>query len=407
MPEGLRAETEQTRFRRSVVPSSRRSVVRSGPIMRSGWARRLLAHARSAHALDDPWGVAACAIELEALARGDDWVASAIAGGRDAAPVRAAGIEALGQFERICVVAVRWAAERRAVERDDAAHELAGSVARLLAIDPVVDLARPRYRWRLPWLGASRAAFRDLLAPIFAQVVERDAIVPDGAAALARCEAIANGLGADAPDAGDPEPSRAAIRRTCDELIARDAVWPEPLRSAHAHALRAAVERAATPYDVDGITVHAWACFAIEAAWWRTLVATVGAPRRAARLATNDPGIDVAAARDLARAMTGEADPLRLPWLAAFVERNLAPNQPNIGPEQLGSAEATPIGAYLGEAGFELLSPYRVAHRHDLRALTRVDEARAPVAIHLWDREVGLDDADQLRATGISGRPSP
>ena len=35
--------------------------------MKQIWAERLLGHARSAHALDDPWAVAACAIEMEAL----------------------------------------------------------------------------------------------------------------------------------------------------------------------------------------------------------------------------------------------------------------------------------------------------------------------------------------------------
>src|SRR5205823_6062960 len=149
----------------------------------------------------------------------------------------------------------------------------------------------------------------------------------------------------------------------CDDMLARDREWPEPLRAHHARSLRAAVELTRTPTDVDVVMHHASACFAIEAAWLHALVATVGAPLRAALVASYESGVDVAAACDVARAITGEPDPLRLPWLATLIE----------------SFDRPTLGAHLGEAGFELRSPYRTWRGiggTDLRALTRTAEPR-------------------------------
>jgi hypothetical protein len=369
------------------------------------WIRRLLGHARSAYALDDPWGVAGCAIELEAAVAPGDWVANVHAGAARAQPIRAAGLEAMGQVERIAVGLVRWRGELRPGPRHEARHEIEASIAKLIAVDPVVDLARPRYRWRLPWTGAALAHVHELLAWLFGNVPEGSAEVPDAAAALARCEDLAavalQTVRSSPPDDATLAACRAAVHAMCDDQLARERVWPEPLRVHHATWLRGAVDRAVTPTDVDIASHHGAACFAIEACWWHALVISAGWPLRAALLASYEDGVSVDIARSLSATLVGEPDPLRVPWLARLVADNLAPN-----------AADEPIGAWAGEAGFELLGPYRTWRGlggSDVCALTATADPASPASIRLWDREVALADADALRSApsrpGIPGWP--
>jgi hypothetical protein len=350
----------------------------------AAWIARLVGHARSAHALDDPWLVERCAVELEAVARGGgDWMERAREAARRAAPGAARGAEALAQVERLAVGVVRWTSERDPGAAGDARRQLAASAARLLAADPLVDLARPRYRWRLPWTGDGIVAFAELLAPFLAGAGMREApAIPDADAALARCEAIAADVpGADAPD--DPGPPRAAVTAACDAMLARDALRPEPGRGFHARTLRAAVAAARTGAAVDVASHHADACFAVEHAWWRALVTTLTWPLRAALI-----GADAEPARAVAAALAGVREPLAVPWLARRLAVQLA---------------APVAGVELGEAGFELDGAYQTfvaghpaadvfAHAATTAA------AAAPRTIRLWDREATIGEAEALAA---------
>jgi hypothetical protein len=354
------------------------------------WIARQVGYARSAHALDIPWLVEMSAAELEAAASGPgDWRDRARAAARRVAKIAGPAADALAQVERLAVGVVRWTSERQPGAAGEARRQLAASAARLVAADPVVDLARPRYRWRLPWTGDGLAAFADLLAPVLAGAGPHDApAILDADAALARCEAIAADVrGADAPD--DPTAPRAAVTAACDAMLARDALRPEPGRGFHARALRAAVAVASTGTAIDVMAGHADACFAVEHAWWRALVTTLIWPLRAALLAGDDPAAaaSIEPSRAIAEALAGVRDPLRVPWLA----RRLATQLPVDIP-----------GVELGEAGFELTGPYRTllaAHPGtDLAALTATTAASATRTIRLWDREAAIAEAEALAA---------
>lgn len=361
------------------------------------WRRRLLGHARSACALDDPWGVAACALELEACARSGDWIANLTDATAVSAPLRARGTQAVGQVERIAVGAVRWAGERRPGDADEAFHELRGSIAELLAADPDIDLSRPRYRWRIPWTGDGLAAFHARLAPLFAQVPEVRADVPDLDAAMRRCIAAAGDVGArDAPpDETGLGASISAARAMSHSMLERDAAWPSPLRASHARWFDAALSSARSWVDVDVASFHASAVLAIEHAWLHALVATASWPLRAALLAHAEPSFapNIAPARDIAIELTGEPDPTRLPWIRTLWERNFVTHSE---------------GSHVGEAGFELLSAWRASQATPELAARVAATDLAPIArrIHLWDREVAVADADRLLAGEVE-RPLP
>lgn len=394
--------------------------------MRGAWLDRLRGHAQICAALDDPWGTAAYALEIEAAVQGDTvarWLAALGAGSARAWPLRACGLEVAGHFTRIAIGVARWASERRAGEAAEARADVVASVAQLLARDTEIELTRPRYRWRLPWTGAGLAAFHARLAPIFAEVPAPQPVVPDATAELARADHVLAawraGLrrGSEPADfvprvaspadlAAELAACRARVHATCDELLARDPAWPEPLRVAHAAALRVAADAATSTVALDLACEHAAACFQIEACWLRALVATVGAPLRAALIASYEPGAaataSLAAARAHATSLAGEPDPFALPWFGELVTTALVPHA-------TGSLDG--LGSHSGEGGIELLGPWRtwsgvaaahgdLADRRAARALTATaapgDPARA--RIRLWDREVALGDALRLRA---------
>jgi hypothetical protein len=393
--------------------------------MRGAWLDRLLGHAKICAALDDPWGAAAYAIECEAVGQGDTvaaWLAALGDASARAWPLRACGLEVTGQFARVAIGVARMASERRPAEAAEARADVVASVALLLARDVEIDLARPRYRWRLPWTGAGLAAFHAQLAPIFAEVPAAQPVVPDAAAALARAETAAAAWraqlrrGAEPSDFpartgdGDAELAacRARVHAECDALLARDRAWPEPLRVHHARAVRAAASAAGTPVELDLACTHAAACFEIEATWLRALVATIGAPLRAALVASYEPSeaatASIAAARAHATALAGAPDPFALRWFSELVTGSLVPHA-------RGSLDG--LGSYLGEGGIELLGPWRTwtgvtsSPPAAARALTATgapaDPARQRIA--LWDREVALDDATGLRSA--PARPAP
>lgn len=423
-------------------------------LVRAAWIDRVVGHARIAATFDDPWGVKACSIELSAAL-----VASSPESLRDALvevsarahDVRAEGVEAIAAFARLVVCLVRMQGERRPTELGELRRDV-GACARLVATHDRLDLerleGRPRHRWRIPWVDtAPLARWLAAVAPSAAAdgiatgevagstASTTRARVPDDAAAIlceveAQAERWRAALANDtrmrpAPVDDDAETyareaaalparleaCRAALRAMAVPWLGRQRTWPEPILASHARRLVADAERAPTPTAIDLVSMHAASCLAIEATWWQGLASAVTGPLRAALVASYEPSRSteaaLAAAREVALALVGVADPWTLPWLEEIAVRNLLPH---------ATGELDGVGAYEGEACFDLLHPWRtwtaisLATSADLpleraRALTRSERAPIPERrrVRVWDREVALDELD--RATLVDARP--
>ena len=219
-------------------------------------------------------------------------------------PVRATGLEVTGQFARRRSAVARWASERRLADAAEARGEVVASVARLLACDTEIDLARPRYRWRLPWTGAGLAAV--------SRAARADASPRCRQRRIPRCFSDAAGCarddrprppraGADQPRARGPAPARpradpraAGSPRRSSPRVAR-ACTPRATRCSRA-TLRGPSRCACTTHtrcaprsmpprrrslSISPRPTRPRASTS-RRCWLRALVATVGAPLRAA-----------------------------------------------------------------------------------------------------------------------------
>ena len=234
-------------------------------LARGQWLDRLIGHARIAAAVDDPWAVAAARIELDAAlaAHAGGWAEQLQAGAAAAAPVRAAGADAIGAYTGLLWALVRARVEGRPVERADALGVAAAARARLAALDAGFDphAPAPRYRWRTPWTGAGLATLAGWIDAIAVAPGGARAEAPDGAAALAAMEAATAawraglpGRGGAAPVGGEPSIADVVAPYAGLAGLAGDAPEVATLRAA-AQALVAAAAGAATPQDV----LAAWA----------------------------------------------------------------------------------------------------------------------------------------------------
>jgi hypothetical protein len=134
---------------------------------RGAWLDRLLAHARIATAMDDPWTTQAMALELEAaLAARDhrDWGEQLARGSAAGAPWHDRATVARAAPGAVFAAAMTLGWDRRAGARAEAVDALAAQVAawaevqRLPATGDVTRwarlFARPRYALGWPWLEA-------------------------------------------------------------------------------------------------------------------------------------------------------------------------------------------------------------------------------------------------------------
>lgn len=403
-------------------------------VTRAAWIDRVVGHARIGAALDDPWTVKACAIELAATLVGDSFAPlrdALVEVSPRAQTIRTEGAEALSCFSRLAICLVRLQAERRPTEFAELRRDVA-ACAEIVARYDRLDLARPRHRWRLPWLDA--ALLERWLASIVPAVDERsvtdepDVILREVVAMAERwSRSLAEDRRARPVEAeGTPyeelahtvadgaRACRDSVRALARPWLARQRVWAEPILAQHAHRLVAAVDAVETPTAIDLVSMHAAGCLAIEGVWWQALASGVGGPLRAALVASYDPSpateASFVAARDAALALVGEPDPWRLPWFEDFVASNLL---------QHATDELEGLGAFQGEGGLDLLNPWRawsaicVAGGTGIpieqgRALTRTAIPSVPERsrVRLWDREVALADLDRARI-GLARPPVP
>ncbi len=256
-------------------------------LARGTWLDRVVGHARTAAAVDDPWALTALRVELDATlaATGpDDFGARLIAASPIAAAIRLPGIEVIGAYARLLWSTVRARVETRALERAAAAAEAIDARRRLRALDASFDprALAPRYRWRTPWTGAGLRALAGWLDEVGGTAPAERARPPDGPAELAAIEAAAAAWRAGLPGsvggavagevsvadvvapyvglarlAGDA-PEIVAIRAAAAAMIAAAADQPTPqdvLAVWTEHDLQVALARA--PTEAGLVRVHA------------------------------------------------------------------------------------------------------------------------------------------------------
>jgi hypothetical protein len=269
-------------------------------------------------------------------------------GGADPAPPD----EAASAFTRLTLMRVEsgW---RPAAEL---AEHIAGAEATLREADPGFDPGAPEYRRRTPWPSAPAVPvdFPSIdPGPWLRRLRERPAGPP---------VPFADGTPFPEPIPPAPGPLRARV----EEGRARLAEWPEPLLARHWDELDRALAAARTPTEVELAADYAGACLAIESDWNLVLHATLLAPLRAA--CAGAPGEIVVARR-----------------AADLLDR-----------EQ-------PLGAWQGEAGFELLQDLAwVADADAIKARVRRVES-SPAT--LWDQSVTVDDPSAARRPVPASEP--
>jgi hypothetical protein len=144
----------------------------------------------------------------------------------------------------------------------------------------------------------------------------------------------------------------APLKARAEEVLERQAVWPDPLVEHHWRAVVGLLDRARTPTEVDLAAAYTDACFAIEAAWNLALHASLLAPLGAAFVFALDRSEE--ARRGLVEAATasygllglGPRELLNLPQVAGVIDRIVIP---------WVHRDMEGLGAFQGEAGFDLL----------------------------------------------------
>ncbi len=425
-------------------------------LTRGAWLDRIANHARVAAAVDDPWGVEAAAVEqrhvLAATAHGD--FATSVAGAETSA-LATRGADARSSFARLLLYFFSLHGTADEVERAEVLEYARATHRTLRGADPGFAW-QPRYRLRTPWTGSALERVRrwidGLGEPVGEDVEPADALpeieggeerwrsqlaarAPGAAAAneltvedvvgpyRALAEALAGddrvaaatrdaalaaaAAGAGAPTAQDALArlvadghltalAAAPLRARAEDALERLATWPDPLVEHHWRSLLDGLDGARTPTEVDLVSVHADACFAVEADWNAALFAALLAPARAAAVYGRDEagagaGVDRAAEAAFTLVGLGPRRLLDVPRVADFVERILVP---------LAADDSPALGAFEGEAGFETLREvqlWRPSHL-PVALLELLDRAgaREPPAqalpVTLWGTTVGPDD---------------
>ena len=403
-------------------------------LARAAWLDRLLAHARVAVALDDPWTVQAAAIELEATlaARGHaDWTATLVEGSARAAPWHARAAEARASFAALVTAVVRAAWDRRAASQAETRSAAVAAWQTWSALEPAARdlpaaLARPRYRARTPWTGPGVAALIALVegaalpppAPLAVEPPDGAAIVADLEARVARWR---DGLAHAAPGplvGGEPAvadviapyaglaalpgdaPVTAALAAAARRLIAAaaGARTPQAVMAAWTEAdLLAAL--AAAP-----VRAHAEATLARQAVWPEPVLAA-GARALLDDLSGTRTGTDV----DLVSMHHGACAAIEADWNGALGGALLAPVEAaaiagwDPGAAAIVAPALATARALTGAAGALLAVPR-------VQTLARVIAARddLPPELGAWLGEQGHAAVGEARAwfavRGIAAR---
>lgn len=190
----------------------------------------------------------------------------------------------------------------------------------------------------------------------------------------------------------------APLRERAEEVLERQAVWPDPLVAHHWRALLAGLDAARTPTEVELVSVHAEACFAVERDWNAIALEALLAPVRACFAG----GLDRSAAATCRLTGLGGERLLELPRVRDFIDAILLP---------LAAHPPDALGAFDGEAGFDVVvaarSHLEEGGDRDLRAALRrlCDTARParPQPFTLWGAE--MDPEDLAEALARPPRP--
>jgi hypothetical protein len=408
-------------------------------LTRAAWLDRIANHARVGTAVGDPGRAEAAAIEyagaLEATGHAD-WTEHVAAAGARATAVRTRGSEAGSAYGGLLASLLRLHSTAGEAERDAWRGQATGAYRSLLDADPEFAWRplseQPRYRLRTPWTGSGLRLVVRWLEELDVSGEARESEDTGRADPIAAIEAgearwrsalAERGAGgtsggeSSSGDSADPYPaledSLAPLRAQAEEALERQSRWPDPLVVQHWRSLRHGLDHAHTPTEVELISVHAEACFEIEADWNIALLGSLLAPLRTACTWGWDGGPEARAALEVAAESTyallglGPRATVSLPRVADFVAAVVgAPGE---------------LSAFAGEAGFEALGEARmwIAAMHDLgreapgdpaamRAalLALFDGARVaeptaePRPVTLWGADLDLDDLHSELARG-------
>lgn len=351
-------------------------------LARAAWLDRLLAHARVAAALDDPWTAQAMAIELDATlaATGHQGWAEALQAGSARAQIwHERGAQARASASTLASAAVTAAWDRRPTAQAEARAAAAAAWRAWTEVEPALAggerdrpaaiagaLALPRHAMRLPWRGDGLRALVALIANAgLPDATPLVAPVPDAGATLAAMEAAAarwrDGLARVTPGplvGGEPE--LADVIAPYAGLTALPA--GDPVTAALVAAARALVEHARGADTPQGAL----------AAWTETglLADFAAAPVRATARATlaraaiwPDPILV-----DGARALLADLSGIRTHTLVDLVSMHHgacaaaeAAWSRALGPGLLAPIEATAIAGYDPAGQASIAAAWRVA----------------------------------------------
>ena len=397
--------------------------------------------ARVAAAVGDRRRVHAAAVEYEhalAATGHGDWNACVTAGNVGAADHSTRSAEAGTAYGTVLLALLSLQSGLDEGEMLAARETAAGAHAALRTADPGFGWSRvardPLYDLRTPWTGPARATVGGWLVELGVpdEVAETQEEPGDPLAAIEaagarwRSSLAAGPAGAPAPPGDAPaDPAAAeaaaALREQAEERLERRSIWPDPLVEHHWRSLISALDDVSTPTEVELVSAHADACFAIEGDWNAALLATLLEPLRAA--CTFGAMLDgrlragVGRAAEAAHSLIGlgPRSLLDVPRVTHFVERILFP---------LGRRDPGALSAAAGEAGFEPVLAARAwfdavrargeeepRDPGELRAalLGLLDEAGAPEPpalprpVTLWGVEIDL--ADLMTALAAPARP--
>ena len=408
-------------------------------LARAGWLDRLAAEVRVALAVGDPARATAAAMEhADAVAAAPgEWMSAS----RDrTAELRRASEQDPGTYARLLVAVARaaaWGATNL---------QIAGSLAGVRLEAAAIDEDAPPCHARAPWDGLVAMARAELDAErsdrwgggASGAPAPMD-LDPDPAAAIdAGFARYAAGLRPDPPDSAPAEaalvaapyramadaypegdPSRVAAERAAaaaadgedaaDALailaernlltgltaapwrvqaergLAHQAEWPDVLVEHHWTSLTAALDEARSPTEVELVTMHADACFAVERDWNAAFHVVIVAPALGAYIG------DAGGAVRMAHAVTGlgPAALTATPRVQQLLAHCLGGAQLGVGRE--------------GEAGFELLQAILAT---EATAAPHFDAAADPPAdprtARLWGHEIDLREPfPQPRRPGV------
>jgi hypothetical protein len=435
-------------------------------LSRAAWLDRLANQAQAAATVDDRWSAAAAAVEYRETVRAaglEDWVSRLAARPSQAGSLLDQSVETSLSFVRLLLCLLRTRCGDRTPEVQD---EVLGNYRSLLEADPDFTsesvIARPFYRWRVPWSGDGLATLRQWIdnlscpSPVPDSVNERidpwDLIAAGRAAWRKDLKRGSDGvlstkepaveeviapygdfmdltlLKAESPHEAlewitrkrlPAKLAAAPFRALAEQGLARQCAWPDPLLEHHWRALLHELDGARTVTEVEFAVAREEAFFGVEAGWNVVFLSSLLCPMREAWRFSWEPGdaasraVHEAAHTSYALWGQGPRALLDVPRVSAFLTECIV---------RYAGEEPSEIGAFWGEGGFDVLEQARgwvaierafgneVLRDARVSLLALYDGAglgEPPANSHpvrLWGEELPL--ADLREALARPGRPA-